>query len=117
MIKYIVIVIFFHLFVSNLTGQVHQWEEPFFMDFHIGGDSRSDMQIDNEGNVYLIALFEEEVSLLDTTLYSIKENGVFVAKFDINHNLNWAKVIVDAKSSTPMFTRVISKVLFGNRFR
>lgn len=93
-----------------LRGQIHKWEEPLFMNFHLGGDSRSDIDLDSSGNIYLIGLFDEEVSILDTTLSSDEDNGVFIAKFDINHNLIWANVIAEAKESTAILTRVISHV-------
>ncbi len=93
-----------------LWGQEHQWHEPFFVNVDLGGDARADMKVDNLGNTYLMLLFEDEVTILDTTLYTSKDNGVLVAKFDLNHNLIWSKVVAEAKEATPNQTRVLGSI-------
>ena len=93
-----------------VCGQEHQWNEPLFINVNLGGSIRYDMEIDNDGNTYLIALFEDEVTILDTTLYTTKDDGVFLAKFDANHSLLWAKVIAEAKGVTPNIDRVLGRL-------
>ena len=108
--KYILIYIIFIGFNLSIQGQEHQWNEPFFVNINLGGNTRFDMEVDDNGNTYLIALFENEVTILDTTLYTSKDDGVFLAKFDDNHTLLWARVIAEAKELTPNISRVLGSV-------
>ena len=110
MLRYILIAVLFICSCFQAWGQEHQWYEPFFANVNLGGDSRADMKVDKQGNTYLMVLFEDEVTILDTTLYTSKDNGVFVAKFDENHNLIWAKVIAEAKEENPNQSRVMDNL-------
>ena len=91
-----------------LWGQEHLWNAPFFINIDLAaGSIRYDMQIDEAGNTYVLGLFEDEVSILDSTFYTTKEDGVFLAKFDTDHNFVWAKIIAEAKRESPA-SRVIA---------
>ena len=92
----------------SLRGQEHLWNEPFFINIDLAaGSVRYDMQIDEAGNTYVLALFEDSVSILDSTFYTSKEDGVFLAKFDTDHNFVWTKIIAEAKRESPA-SRVIA---------
>ena len=110
MLRYISILILSICSCLSLWGQEHQWNEPFFTHVDLGAGMLLDMQVDEAGNTYLIALFEDEVTILDTTLYTSKEDGVFLVKFDNDHNLLWVKVLAEANRDTPGFSRIINNV-------
>ena len=110
MYKYILIYLCFICSCFQVWGQEHQWNEPFFINMNLGGALSSDMRVDNVGNTYLTAIFKDQVEIKDTVLYSSLKYGVFIAKFDINHNLIWSKVIAEAKEFSPNFSRVLSSV-------
>lgn len=110
MIKYIGILLCSLYSCSSLRGQEYQWDEPFFVNINLGGDTRSDMVVDKQGNTYLMVLFENEVTILDSTIYSTKDNGILVSKFDENHNLIWIELIAEAKEGNPNQSRVMDNL-------
>ena len=93
-----------------LNGQEYHWNEPFFINLNEENSLSRTMQVDQAGNTYLTAVFKEEISISDTTLYTSLDYGVYIAKFDLNHNLIWSEVIAEAKNVTPNSSYVLSHV-------
>ncbi len=92
----------------SMWGQEYQWNIPFFVDANMRGSTKYDMQTDLGGNTYLLASFKEEITLEDTTLFSTKEIGVYLAKYSTSHELIWVHCIAEANEGNPNMSSIIN---------
>ncbi len=74
-------------------AQVWHWAKKAGGNGNVSGGS---IDIDKDGNSYIAGTFFNSVTLGSTTLAAPGLNAVFIARYDINGNLVWAKVAASA---------------------
>ncbi|MGB1295089.1 MAG: hypothetical protein ACPG6V_06375, partial [Flavobacteriales bacterium] len=75
----------------------YDWKEPVFMENNAGNEAPNYSILDNEGNVYISGLFKDEISIVDTVLFSDNlEIGIYLSKYDNNHNHLWSRLVLES---------------------
>jgi hypothetical protein len=80
----------------NLSGEI---EKVFFIHGP-GSDEVSDIESDETGNIYICGYFEQTVNFAGTSQppqfrFSAGESDGFVAKYNVNGNLDWVGIYAD----------------------
>lgn len=84
------VTIIFVFITVNLTGQEQKWE--WIKSFgSTGMDEICSAACDEDGNIYVAGHFQKSMEIDGTVLVSKGDEDIFVAKFDRNGHLQWAK--------------------------
>jgi len=100
------------LFFYSMTfaQEGYDWKEPVFMENNAGNEAPNHSIIDASGNVYFSGLFKDEINIQDTVLYSSMETGVYLSKYDNDHNHLWSKLILESKEVNPNQFSAVSSI-------
>ncbi len=72
----------------NSIAQLHYWNWAKGAEGHC---YLADVCTDHSGNVFITGVLSDSLTLGSTTLYSMGQNDIFIAKYNSSGNLIWAK--------------------------
>jgi hypothetical protein len=85
--------ILFLLLPVAVFAQKPVWQSVFVSQSEGGAVKCIDMIYSQHGNIYIAGYFDQQLTLADTSVWSIGGQDVFVAKMDSNFNLEWLRII------------------------
>jgi len=114
-IKTIIFKIIFSVFilvVFSISGFTQNWQyAKMFGGNSLAEDKPYHLEIDNYGNSYVFGNYGSNAVFNDTLLPHFDDNksGAFLAKFDCNGEILWAKTIANSKNKSDVANYMIIK--------